>query len=279
MKARSSSSSAAAAVACCWAFAANNTSFAHAALQEEGDSIRRRRQRSLQATPSAVSQGAGVGLPEDQEVGPTGYIIGGSVADQHRFHWFTGLLYNRCDETSGRCGWARTACGSSLVHKDMILTAAHCIPFLQDDMDENAAYIGMHSPLVTNNDGQKMEIIGLQKVIVHPDYDRISQTHDLALIKLKYAAQANPVRLDDGTSSWSSSRLSALGFGIDDVKSESLTDQLMSLDFRYVSSSICSLIYDDYFRGTGHITPGECYEWIPQDVANCFFSFHLSHHR
>lgn len=260
MKARSSSSSAAAAVACCWAFAAN-TSFAHAALQEEeegGDSIRRRRHRSLQATPSAVSQGADISLLlEEQDVGPTGYIIGGSVADQHRFHWFTGLLYNRCDETSGRCGWARTSCGSSLVHKDMILTAAHCIPFLQDDMDENAAYIGMHSPLVTNNDGQKMDIIGLQKVIVHPDYDRISQAHDLALVKLKYTAQANPVRLDDGSSSWSSSRLSALGFGIDDVNSESLTDQLMSLDFRYVSSSICSLIYDDYFRGTGHITPGK----------------------
>ena len=253
MKARPSSSLAAAAVTCCWA-SAENTSFAHAALQEEGESIRRRRHRSI-----ATSAVADVGLlVEDQEVGPSGYIIGGSVADQHRFHWFTGLLYNRCDETSGRCGWARTACGSSLVHKDMILTAAHCIPFLQDDIDENAAYVGMHSPLITNNDGQKMEIIGLQKVIEHPDYDRISQAHDLALIKLKFTAQANPVRLDDGSSSWSSSRLSALGFGIDDVNSESLTDQLMSLDFRYVSPSICSLIYDDYFRGTGHITPGEC---------------------
>ena len=257
MKGRSSPS-AAAAVACFWAFAAANASGSHAALQrEDGDSpIRRRRHRSL--TTSSVPEGADAGIPlENQEVGPTGYIIGGSIADQNRFHWFTGLLYNRCDETSGRCGWARTACGSSLVHKDMILTAAHCIPFLQDDMDENAAYIGMHSPLITNNDGQQMEIIGLQKVIVHPDYDRISQAHDLALIKLKYKAQANPVQLDDGSSSWSSSRLSALGFGIDDVNSVSLTDQLMSLDFRYVSPSVCSLIYDDYFRGTGHITKGK----------------------
>ena len=74
-----------------------------------------------------------------------------------------------------------------------------------------------------------MEIIGLQKVIPHPEYDRTSQEHDLALIKLKFSTQAKPVRLDNGSSSWGSSRLSALGFGIDDVNSQSLTDQLMSL--------------------------------------------------
>lgn len=185
---------------------------------------------------------------------PVGYIIGGETATENRYHWFSGLVYTRC-EISGQCGWARTACGASLIHPDILLTAAHCIPYLQDEVGNNAAYIGMHSPFHSENGGQDKEIIALEKIIVHPEYDRFSQEHDLALVKLESPSDVTPVKLDDGTNDMSRSTvLTALGYGIENVRSKVLTDQLQELDLLFVSNDMCSLIYDDYYAGTGHIT-------------------------
>mmetsp|Transcript_4112 Transcript_4112/g.8748 ORF Transcript_4112/g.8748 Transcript_4112/m.8748 type:complete len:363 (-) Transcript_4112:114-1202(-) len=185
---------------------------------------------------------------------PVGHIIGGETATKDRFHWFSGLVYKRC-ETSGQCGWARTACGASLIHPDILLTAAHCIPYLQDEVGNNAAYIGMHSPFQSGNGGQDKDIIALEKIVVHPDYDRFSQEHDLALLKLESPSDATPVKLDDGTNDMGRSTvLTALGYGIESVRSKVLTDQVKELDLLFVSNDICSLVYDDYYADTGHIT-------------------------
>ena len=185
---------------------------------------------------------------------PEGYVIGGDVAAKNRYHWFSGLLHMHC-KSAGECNWARTACGASLIHPDILLTSAHCIPYLQDEIRSNAAYIGMHSPFITDNGGQTKEIIPFEDVIVHPDYDRFSHEHDLALIKLVSPSDVTPVKLDDGTNDMRSSTvLTALGFGIEHIDSQVLSDQLLKLDLLFVSRVICSLVYEGYYVGSGHIT-------------------------
>lgn len=51
--------------------------------------------------------------------GPSGFIVGGSEAERHQFPYQAGLILHMA---SGN-GW----CGGSLVSKNYVMTAAHCV--------------------------------------------------------------------------------------------------------------------------------------------------------
>ncbi|SMG65955.1 protein containing Peptidase S1 and S6, chymotrypsin/Hap domain, partial [methanotrophic bacterial endosymbiont of Bathymodiolus sp.] len=48
-------------------------------------------------------------------------IIGGEPADSSAWPWMAGLVYNRSISTN------EVFCGASLIAKDWVLTAAHCV--------------------------------------------------------------------------------------------------------------------------------------------------------
>ena len=53
-------------------------------------------------------------------------IVGGILAELNEFPWMAALVY---EESNGE---QKIACGGSLISSNVIMTAAHCIPSIND---------------------------------------------------------------------------------------------------------------------------------------------------
>jgi secreted trypsin-like serine protease len=117
-------------------------------------------------------------------------IVGGELVQPNKYPWFTMLMYVSGNQQ------IRQGCGGMLVSSEYVLTAAHCI---DSDMRNNGAVrVGAFRPPYqpTNNGGQPLEFIRLDRVITHPDYNSRSLDNDYALLRLDTASSITPVPLD-----------------------------------------------------------------------------------
>ena len=111
-------------------------------------------------------------LREAAEGGPTaieGRIVGGQPAPAGAYPFFV-----HTDE-------ANTACGGSLIHPDIVLTAASCIGLWTGD-----AVIG--SIFYENLDGS--ETMPIESENPHPDYNETSYENDIMIVKLAAPSSA-----------------------------------------------------------------------------------------
>lgn len=79
-------------------------------------------------------------------------------------------------------------CGASLIAKDWVLTAGHCVV---DQSPANFDIIINQAQL----DADTGERIAVERIVLHPQYNNITLANDLALIKLKSASQIQPIQL------------------------------------------------------------------------------------
>jgi len=103
-------------------------------------------------------------------------IVGGEEAVLNEYPWAAALgVYNSSSKTFSQ------RCGGTLISKDYVLTAAHCLPHNQfittvrlSDLD-----------YTTEDDGARHLDVGIERTIIHPSWDGRTVKNDIALIKLE----------------------------------------------------------------------------------------------
>eukprot|EP01134_Creolimax_fragrantissima_P004765 CFRG4765T1 len=134
---------------------------------------------SAVAAPVAISEYAS----ENSDYRPTARIVGGApVAKRIPF---MVSLYNTSE--SGDDG--RHYCGGTLIAKDWVLTAGHCVRRGMAEVSSHTAYIGM----ITKSKKDYLHKSGFAEVVLHPELSRFPLLNDIALIRLKDPAPKDSV--------------------------------------------------------------------------------------
>lgn len=98
-----------------------------------------------------------------------GFIVGGNVAAQNSWPWCVAVY-------SG----GRFVCGASVISKDYVLCAAHCVSHggRITRAEQIQLLIGAHD---RRNSGQKFNV---EKIIVHSGYNERTMQNDVSMFKL-----------------------------------------------------------------------------------------------
>lgn len=160
-------------------------------------------------------------------------IINGTPAAKDAYPWFVSL--------DGKCG-------GMLIHKEFVLTAAHCEPSL---FGSNEVTVGQLCVDQSDNCGQKQETIKVKNIIPHPLYTALTTapSYDYLLLHLENPSTIDPVAFDDGSYSstyTSTTVLKTCGFGYTKNSAfgpSTVSSELMETSLYYVKQSECRSQY------------------------------------
>ena len=163
-------------------------------------------------------------------------IVGGSPADDDEFPWFgrTDITFFNNFESAG------FSCGASLIHSDMVVSAAHCIA------DSIPKYVGyaytitfyLGANAFDGSDGIALEV---QNIYYPTNYD--FPTNDIILYKLRTATDVTPV-------AWNTNPLipfagdigTAIGFGLTSSGGDDAST-LLKVDLPAITNVECSTFF------------------------------------
>ncbi len=129
-------------------------------------------------------------------------IIGGKIADPNKWPWMAGIA------TQGKTDFEGQFCGASLIDKNWVLTAAHCVT--DDEKEKNDLDVIINRARFDTTSGER---IAVDKIIVHPLYDNITLDNDIALIKLQQPSSFKPITVISSDSTLDKPGTDALTLG------------------------------------------------------------------
>jgi secreted trypsin-like serine protease len=175
-------------------------------------------------------------------------IVGGQSASLPEWPWMSGLVSKRTSSLNG------TFCGATLVAKQWVLTAAHCVVEVTETTNPNTGKITVtttptnpssfdviinHATLSSSSRGERITVA---EVIPHPEYNSETLENDLALVKLRSFSQFLPIKLLSPYTSQDAPGQAAIaiGWGIQDPDNLLTPTILQQVDLPIVSHDTCS---------------------------------------
>ncbi len=162
-------------------------------------------------------------------------VVNGIQAKADDWPWMVAIFSKGKSPINGQF------CGGALIHPSWVLTAAHC-------MDGETKYsIEVFLGATELKDQEKGEIIGIERIIQHPDYDGQppkSPPFDIALLQLKKAATQPLVRVADSYTGLTQPGMMAtvMGWGatIDSKSNPAYSDYLRQTTVPIVANDRCN---------------------------------------
>lgn len=150
-------------------------------VAEEVTADRRRRRcrlRYLLVLVAAMALGLGAAMPvfAADEGGPyQAQIVGGTAVPNGKYPFVSALL----DVRRGNTGYEQQFCGASLIDRNSVLTAAHCLI-----TPKRYLRVVVGRTVLSSNQGQ---VRAVSEITAHPRYNELASTYDAAVIDLTAA--------------------------------------------------------------------------------------------
>ncbi|MGW2382845.1 S1 family peptidase [Streptomyces sp. NPDC001658] len=172
---------------------------------------------------------------------PSPRIIGGTEQADGAHPYMTALLYKGAESP-----YDRQFCGGSLLERDVVMTAAHCV---EDTKPEDIETAVGRTVLSRTDQGQLRNVTD---IVVHPRYTAGQFAYDVAFLTLdKPVRDIAPVHLPTaGTDALlrPGALATVIGWGNTDTEITSYPDRLRAVDVPILSHVECSATYPEYDR-------------------------------